>query len=621
MAYFSKIEKLTALLGLIFFISTQAHSEVENTKDIPSLPEAAASNTVEIPAEESVPAVVQNPTHENPGYFWDNDQNRGVASTFNAVEFVGYFRMRYVPVLYNGHLKTSIPSKGGTSSVPPNLDSSKSDSDPNSSQNKYTANMRLRLEPTLNISQSVRVKSTVDVFDNLVLGSTPNYLDGHRNPSSPVSALSMSQSTPIAGINSLTGSINVKRLWGEVESPVGEFRFGRMPMHWGLGILYNSGDEITSDYGDQIDGLSFASRFFDTYVNGSYSIAYTGPVGRGGGNLKPDHTYALYTPGEEGARYSLEPRDMTHVLMLSVLRRDSTFIAARKKEEGRAIFNYGIFTSYRRQNLDSQFQDISERSRKDLAINIVKRDAHIGLGSLWSALTYKTFHLEAEAAGIWGKYTIGDKPVDHLASNDGGTPLEKRSAWLLQGGIALQSKYGFLEDRLQLGLDGGIASSQDSPGFGLREGVKDSPKEGDADGRKLSSTSGYNTNFKFHPGYTVDLLMYREVLGQVSGSYYFKPHLSYFFSRNFGVRGDVITSLAGSKKSTPGDSNWLGVELDASTFLKTQNGFYFSLAYGVLFPLQGLSHRRSESITSQEFRTFGNSQTAQTLQFYFGLLF
>ncbi|HEY6100069.1 MAG TPA: TIGR04551 family protein, partial [Anaeromyxobacter sp.] len=34
-----------------------------------------------------------------------------------------------------------------------------------------TANMRLRLEPTLNVSENVRVKAQVDVLDNYVLGS------------------------------------------------------------------------------------------------------------------------------------------------------------------------------------------------------------------------------------------------------------------------------------------------------------------------------------------------------------------------------------------------------------------------------------------------------------------
>src|SRR5690606_18189272 len=39
-------------------------------------------------------------------------------------------------------------------------------------------NMRLRLDPTLNVSDDIRIRSTVDVLDNLVFGSTPESLAG-----------------------------------------------------------------------------------------------------------------------------------------------------------------------------------------------------------------------------------------------------------------------------------------------------------------------------------------------------------------------------------------------------------------------------------------------------------
>ncbi|HMY59454.1 MAG TPA: hypothetical protein PK472_14420, partial [Pseudomonadota bacterium] len=43
-----------------------------------------------------------------------------------------------------------------------------------------TSDMRLRFDPTLNLSEQIRVKSQIDVFDNLVLGSTPEgfYING-----------------------------------------------------------------------------------------------------------------------------------------------------------------------------------------------------------------------------------------------------------------------------------------------------------------------------------------------------------------------------------------------------------------------------------------------------------
>ena len=250
-------------------------------------------------------------------------------------------------------------------------------------------------------------------------------------------------------------------------------------------------------------------------------------------------------------------------------------------------------------------------SPKDNKLILVKRDGHVGMGSLWTALSYKTFHIEAEFAGIWGKYRTGEKN-DLLAEASQTSP---ESVWLLQGGIALESRYGFLDDRLQVGLDAGIASAQSGPGFGIQE------QRGDAESPKIS-TSKYKSNFKFNPAYTVDLLLYKEVLGGISGTYYFKPHVSYFFSRNFGLRGDVISSFALEKSNTSGNSNLLAVELDASAFLRTENGFYFSLAYGILFPLPkgGLDYTTA-ALTGSQHKLYGTARVAQTLQLYLGLLF
>ena len=39
--------------------------------------------------------------------------------------------------------------------------------------NLTSADMRLRLEPTINVTEQVRVKAQLDVFDNMVMGSTP----------------------------------------------------------------------------------------------------------------------------------------------------------------------------------------------------------------------------------------------------------------------------------------------------------------------------------------------------------------------------------------------------------------------------------------------------------------
>src|SRR5262249_42499569 len=99
------------------------------------------------------------------------------------------------------------------------------------------ANMRLRLEPVFNVYEDIKIKMQWDILDNLVLGSTP---DGFPvNPISPLLAFSQSQISPSDGRNALIDSIRVKRVWAEVGTPLGQIRFGRMPSHFGMGLLAN----------------------------------------------------------------------------------------------------------------------------------------------------------------------------------------------------------------------------------------------------------------------------------------------------------------------------------------------------------------------------------------------
>src|SRR5262249_30523101 len=78
--------------------------------------------------------------------------------------------------------------------------------------NLTSADMRLRLQPTVNVTEQVRVKAMLDIFDNLVLGSTPqgyfinrgNQLHGAAPTTDvPLNAFSGSQVAPEPGVNSV----------------------------------------------------------------------------------------------------------------------------------------------------------------------------------------------------------------------------------------------------------------------------------------------------------------------------------------------------------------------------------------------------------------------------------
>src|SRR5690606_32251986 len=149
---------------------------------------------------------------------------------------------------------------------------------------------RFRVEPTLVISDNLKIRTQIDLLDNLVLGSTPGgyanvpsangYAVAPRDNFEPVSGLTYTQSPPRSGINSLQDSILVKRAWAEYTTPVGQLRFGRMPDHWGLGILHNAGDDFDGDYQSTVDRIAFFTALpsLSLHVGGAWDFAAEGPT-------------------------------------------------------------------------------------------------------------------------------------------------------------------------------------------------------------------------------------------------------------------------------------------------------------------------------------------------------
>ena len=93
------------------------------------------------------------------------------------------------------------------------------------------------------------------------------------------------------------------------------------------------------------------------------------------------------------------------------------------------------------------------------------------------------------------------------------------------------------------------------------------------------------TNFKFDPGYNVDLILFREVIGTVTDALYIKPHITYRVTEDLGIRGDFMWANALVQASTPGLQFPLGIELDGTAWYRSDDGFFLMFQGGVLIPL------------------------------------
>ena len=126
------------------------------------------------------------------------------------------------------------------------------------------------------------------------------------------------------GINSLNDSVRVKRLYGEVSTPVGILRFGRMGSHWGLGMLHNDGTGIDSDFGDTVDRFMFvAEPVSGWYVTPMLDFNVCGP------------TSARQTLG--GQPFDLSQSDNAMSFILAIARRDTDSEARAKLDSGQSV--------------------------------------------------------------------------------------------------------------------------------------------------------------------------------------------------------------------------------------------------------------------------------------------
>jgi uncharacterized protein (TIGR04551 family) len=122
--------------------------------------------------------------------------------------------------------------------------------------------MRLRVEPILKLNDYLSIHTQLDFLDNLVYGSSETRQLEVLSPvvgtiTLPAGAGSLSM---VGGAAGEFGSVNVRRAWAEVLTPVGKLRFGRQPSNWGLGIFQNDGNSRQADFGDTADRILFLTQ-------------------------------------------------------------------------------------------------------------------------------------------------------------------------------------------------------------------------------------------------------------------------------------------------------------------------------------------------------------------------
>ncbi|MEZ0312917.1 MAG: TIGR04551 family protein [Myxococcota bacterium] len=513
---------------------------------------------------------------------WDRDDWTLVKPSIQLFEMHGYFRVRgdLMRRLDFGNQAGTEANDSGTGAGN-NLVSRY----PNSSSDNASftqTNMRMRLEPSINVGEKVSLLSTIDVLDNIGFGSTPSTLpfgsDSSR-ASTPNNFLNDRQLSPVTDLNALADSIRVKRLYARITAlnEQLEVKIGRMPNHWGMGVMFNSGDCLDCDFGMNVDRVQATLRLGGLLITPLMDWVSSGPVYQGfyryDGQPLDAVTY------DDVPEYGVRIQHLTHPDDIR-----------EQVAQGNTVFDYGVHNSFRRQSADLNATNYSDTVAEfDPARLVIPDDDGAGstaretrgailyTGNAYMKLYSGPVELSAEGGVRAGRLR------DTSTSTDGS--LQTTS--IMQLGGALELKF-WPDDRRRgplLMLRGGAASGDSFPGWGALD------KAGTQRGQRPDGSSFDRslTNFNFSPDYHVDLLTFRRVIGGVTDAWYAAPEVRYFFNDAVEGRLRGIYSQTFFRGTTPGGALPMALEFNGEVHMGAPpegetTGLRGVLQGGIAFP-------------------------------------
>jgi uncharacterized protein (TIGR04551 family) len=443
-----------------------------------------------------------------------------------------------------------------------------------------SANMRLRLEPTFNIDEDTSVHVQADVFDNLVLGSTPIgqdlsgvYTDTNRPP---IGAFGNTQGNVVRGINSLSDAITVKRAWAEVGVPLGILKAGRMPNHWGMGMWANGGgkDPISGeynyngDYGDTVDRVSFSAQIPGTALHAMIASDWD--------STRLISSQTDVNKGHEGHAFDLDDNDDSNAWVGVISKLDTPQDWRDAVDRGETIANYGVYFEYKTQDWDYDLTGFTLGGAFD-PTKFVPRGLKTYTPDLWGKLAIGSSTLEGELLGQFGTLaTLTDQGIT------GSSSIRKF------GGVGRYMWKG-VEGKLRMGVESGFATGDqwDNTVQG-QTNVAYANLLGDSAVCNARHTCDL-TQFIFNRDYQVDLILWHQLYGAVTNAVYVKPYLQYDITKSIMFKVSNVTSFALKPVSTPGNGAIYGTEFDGDIGYNAGH-IFAGLSYGVLFPFSALAH-------------------------------
>jgi len=396
-------------------------------------------------------------------------------------------------------------------------------------------------------------------------------------------------------------AITVNQVYGEVSTPVGLLKFGRMASNWGLGINYNDGRDLDCDFQTDVDAFQFIAE----PLPGFFVI----PM------IQIDVAGLLNAPLLSNAEQSpvTNPQGIT-TLRIELARLDNEQQTKAKIASGGTVLNYGLDFAYR--TMKYEYEQVGAlgavyNPQPDAYIpgsslaNRVARFGNLSIPDIFIKVENRSLRLMFEGVSYLGIFSAPILP--------GNVPINVN---VVEFGAAGEADLKLMNGGLVIGFKGGYASGDKAPGFGVRvtrptqalNATSSAAQPGDIDGAQfgrhypcagnaaVTCTDADIRNYVFNPDYHIDQILWRYIIGAITDAWYIRPSANWFITDSLMLDGAVIYSQAIYTSSTPSasqaglGSNPLGLEFDLGLRYQTEDGLFAWLYYGILIPFDGLQN-------------------------------
>ena len=416
--------------------------------------------------------------------------------------------------------------------------------------------LKLHLEPVINIAEIIEIHTKLSIFGNTALGADNYEIDRKTNGLLRDAQLATSANIIFEG------------LWGVFDTPIGELKIGRMPFHWGLGILYNEGNRFNSQSsGNYLDRIQLTIPVFKFKIIPAFDLASTGM-------LDKFHDYLIDASQKD---------DGFNVSLMFTMQEDDQAILMNKLMNDKTVIEAGAMVMFSWTNNSSGTWKDEDKTVNPTGDHLVDPDkvyaytsqsAKLWKLDAWFKLHLRNFSFQTELAFLTGS-------IGKILMDDG----KEKSVDTMQVGFAIDMVYRIIPRKFHMSFLTGLASpdsadyvqgdSWNTPGLAVKNSAVNSDRSVD--------------NFRFNKDYNFNSALWNQFLGRFTAGYYASLEADYFFIDDLKGYLGLTYSMALKKNNSLGGKGLPNaVEPYIGIDYANKSGFRLGTRYQFGVPLSGL---------------------------------